>query len=225
MQNFAVILLRIVCLLCVLILTCGGCRKTEETVRTPMVVVKKISIPTSPPPAARAAEPLAPEVKQAAPQPAPATGDESGVPSGQSATPAESASNSAEIQPPVYVYDPEGKVNPFMPLIGGIGSDSEEIKNGERKKRIPLTPLEKIDLSQLKLAGIIRAKGANKALVEESSGKGYIIVVGTFIGIHSGKVTDILKDRVIVEEEFEDIPGKVVVRKREMKLQKPPGEE
>ena len=65
---------------------------------------------------------------------------------------------------------------------------------------IPHTPLQKADLSQLKLVGIIRASSRNRAMVEEASGRGYVIEKGTFIGINCGRVGRILKDRVIVDE-------------------------
>lgn len=96
---------------------------------------------------------------------------------------------------------------------------------GEATVEIPRTPIEKVDLSQLKLVGIIFASGGNKALVEDASGKGFVIKKGTSIGIKSGRVIKILKGRVVVEEEAESILGKTSLVKRELKLQKPPGEE
>jgi type IV pilus assembly protein PilP len=118
-------------------------------------------------------------------------------------------------------YDPTGKLDPFEPLF----KEKPVIaKKSKRKKRIPRTPLERIDLSQLKLVGIILAASGNRAMVEESSGKGYIIKKGTFVGTNAGKVVQIKKDKVIVEEEFEDVFGKTKTRKRELKLPKPPGE-
>jgi type IV pilus assembly protein PilP len=80
-----------------------------------------------------------------------------------------------------------------------------------------------MDLSQLKLVAIIRTPKGNKAMVDESSGKGYIIAKGTYIGMNSGTVVKILKDRLIIEEEAENVFGKITIRKRELKLQKPPG--
>jgi type IV pilus assembly protein PilP len=61
-------------------------------------------------------------------------------------------------------------------------------------------------------------------MVEESTGKGYIVGVGTYMGIHSGKVVNILKDRVVVDEEIEDALGNVVNRNSELKFQKPSGD-
>ena len=121
------------------------------------------------------------------------------------------------------LYNPEGKLDPFAPLIKEKPVNLP-VTNRKVIRRKPLTPLEKLDLSQLKLVAIMRAQSGNRALVEEDSGKGYVIKKDTYIGTHSGKVAEILSDRIIVEEEEEDIYGKISVRKREIKL-KPPGEE
>jgi type IV pilus assembly protein PilP len=118
-------------------------------------------------------------------------------------------------------YNAIGKIDPFEPLFR---EKPVSVKKKTGKKRIPQTPLERIDLSQLKLVGIILASSGNRALVEESSGKGYVIKKGTYIGVNSGKVVKIKKEKVVVEEEFEDVFGKSKLRQREIKLPKPPGE-
>jgi Tfp pilus assembly protein PilP len=118
-------------------------------------------------------------------------------------------------------YDPIGKTDPFEPLFK---EKPVTVIKKKRKKRIPRTPLERIDLSQLKLVAIVLSSSGNMALVEESSGKGYVIKKGTYIGTNAGKVVNIKKEKVIVEEEFEDVFGKVNTRQRDIKLPKPPGE-
>ena len=121
------------------------------------------------------------------------------------------------------LYNPEGKLDPFEPLF-----KKEQVSLAEGKKKIkrrkPLTPLERVNLSQLTLVGIIQAPSGSRALVQESSGKGYVVKKGTYIGTNSGKIVQILKDRIIIEEESEDIYGKVSIVKKPLKLQKPPGE-
>ncbi len=119
-------------------------------------------------------------------------------------------------------YDYTGKIDPFKPLfseetITGVGRPRD---GGNR----PLTPLERVDLSQLKHTATIIASSGNRAMVTDSSGKGYVVVVGTYIGINNGRVSQILMDKIVVEEEVENILGKVSIHKRELKLQKPPGE-
>ena len=69
------------------------------------------------------------------------------------------------------------------------------------------TPLQKFDISQLKLVAIISTSQGNVALVEDATGKGYVLKKGTWVGKNDGKVTKILKDKVIVEEVYQDIFG------------------
>jgi Tfp pilus assembly protein PilP len=121
------------------------------------------------------------------------------------------------------LYNPENKIEPFMPLFRE-GPKTEMSQKIEREKRIPRTPLERIDLSQLKLVGIIQSSSGNKGLVEEASGKGYIISLGTYMGTNGGKLVEMSKDRIIIEEEVDDILGKLTLQRRELKLQKPFGE-
>ena len=120
-------------------------------------------------------------------------------------------------------YNPEGKLDPFEPLFK---KERVSLAVGKKKikRRKPLTPLERVSLSQLTLVGIIQAPSGNRALVQETTGKGYVIKKGTYIGTNSGKIVQILKDRIIIEEEIEDIYGKVSLIKKPIKLQKPPGE-
>jgi Tfp pilus assembly protein PilP len=110
-------------------------------------------------------------------------------------------------------------IDPFKPLIGD-GSTPSSVRK-KRIKRVPLTPLEKLDFSQLKLVGIVLSANGNRAMVEDASGKGYVLQVGTYVGRSSGIVTKILKEKVIIEEEIVNVHGKVVVQIRELKLNKP----
>lgn len=121
------------------------------------------------------------------------------------------------------LYNPEGKLDPFESLFKKA-SVSLAVGNKSIKQRKPLTPLERINLSQLTLVGIIEAPSGNRALVQETTGKGYVVKKGTYIGTNSGKIVQILKDSIIIEEEGEDIYGKVSIIKKPIKLQKPPGE-
>jgi len=136
-----------------------------------------------------------------------------------STSPADKAGSSSGPPP---LYDPKGKVDPFQPLFREKPAVASTKK--VRKKRTPRTPLERIDISQLKLVAIVLASSGNRALVEESSGKGYVVKKGTYMGTNAGKVVKIEKDKVIVAEEYEDYRGNVTLRNREIKLPKPPGE-
>jgi len=102
---------------------------------------------------------------------------------------------------PEYTYNPVGKSDPFKPFI-----QLTQVKGASRG--VPLTPLQRYEVSQLKLVAIIAMPEGNVALVEDSAGKGFMLKKGTAVGNNDGKVTKVLKDRVIIEELYQDIYGK-----------------
>ena len=118
------------------------------------------------------------------------------------------------------VYNPEGKIDPFLPLFREKPRTGGNILIPFDTGRIKSTALEKIDLSQLTLTGIILAARGNMGLVQEASGKGYVIAKGTYIGTRGGKVTRIQKGKVIVEEKMKDVYGNILIAKQELKLNK-----
>ena len=130
----------------------------------------------------------------------------------------------------VSLLNPEGEpkdADDREPLQEPVKVEKTELidaKADVREKRTK-TPLEKIELSQLELKAIIMAPSGNKALVEETNGKGYIIRKGTYIGRNDGRVLRILKDKIVVEELTENQEGKMIAREKEIKLPKHPGEE
>jgi type IV pilus assembly protein PilP len=127
---------------------------------------------------------------------------------------------------PTYVYDPKDKLDPFEPLFATEAPKrmAPGKKKEKQEKRLPLTPLQRIDLGQLKVVGIILSPTGNKALVEEPSGKGYVISKGTYVGTNFGRVKQVLIDRVIVEEQVEDFfSGGMKPQTTELELQKRPG--
>jgi type IV pilus assembly protein PilP len=226
----------IACLICLFFLF-GGCEKQAESTKKLQAVRKKIVVqkdevqqpqtakPRPSEPVKAVSEPVADIAKTVEPVTEPkatvAATDEDKIPLESKELVAVNLK-----KPEKAEEEDTGKIDPFAPLF-----KDEPVKQARRgvekkvsKKRIPLTPLEKIDLSQLKLVGVIQAPSGNKALVEEASGKGYIVAKGTYIGLHAGRILEILSDRIIVEEEIEDILGKVTIDRKELKIQKPPGE-
>ncbi len=109
--------------------------------------------------------------------------------------------------------------DPFAPALNNQSGRAARHKSGP--KRMPGSPLEKLDLSQLKLVGVMLSDKGNTALVEDASGKGYVIREGSYVGNNAGRVTRILKDRVVVEEKIENVHGKIIPQKSVIKLDKP----
>ena len=117
----------------------------------------------------------------------------------------------AEKEEPVFSYNPIGKPDPFKLFI-----TPEKLR-----KSAFLTPLQKYDISQLKLVAIITFPEGSVALVEDQQGKGYFLKRGTAIGRRDGKVKAIHKDRVIIEEAYSDVLGQAKVNEISLYLHRP----
>ncbi len=117
----------------------------------------------------------------------------------------------------ILPYSSTGKIDPFIPLIKATVIQKPNLPKPPAPDESHKTILEQLDLSQLKLTAIvIRDRGGNRGLVQESSGKGHIIVLNTKIGTRGGKVVEIKKDRLIIEERGKDDFGRIIAKKREL---------
>lgn len=98
----------------------------------------------------------------------------------------------------VYSYNPAGKRDPFAPLI--VKEDHKAL-TGERP------PLERYNIYEFKLSGIVWGGFGYSAMVEGPDGKGYFVRVGTFIGQNRGIVKKITQYTMVIEEKFKTISG------------------
>lgn len=115
-----------------------------------------------------------------------------------------------------YHYDAKGKIDPFKPFL-----NLEVAKVTTKVNRpVPRTPLEEVGLDQFKLVGIALGSNRKAAMVEDNKKKGYIIGEGTVIGHNRGRVVEILRDRVIIEERIPDAAGKNKTQRTVIKLHK-----
>ncbi|MGM0453218.1 MAG: pilus assembly protein PilP [Thermodesulfobacteriota bacterium] len=124
-------------------------------------------------------------------------------------------------------YVKKGRVDPFEPFLHKSDAEqTSEDQESEIQRRKPRTPLERISLGQLELTAVMRLAADQQAmaLVEDTNSKGYIVREGTYIGEKGGRVSDIQKDKIVIEEKYKDVFGKIDLRKIELKLQKRPGE-
>lgn len=117
----------------------------------------------------------------------------------------------------VYIYQPKGKTDPFLPFLKGFAKPKIR-----RKPNVPLTPLQKFDLSDFKLVAVVWGNFGRKALIEDNSKKGYIVEKGTLLGRNNGRVIKIEENKIVVEEEREDALGNYVMVPVEMRLPKAP---
>lgn len=122
-------------------------------------------------------------------------------------------------------YDSKGKLNPFLPLLQKKEETGVTTPIDDGKPKRILTPLEKMDLSQLKLVAVILMKNKQLAMVEETTGKGYEVRIGTYMGKNSGQVSKINQSSIVVKEYVKDYKGKRKAHFQEIKLHKKEGGE
>ena len=101
-------------------------------------------------------------------------------------------------EPPRYFS--AGKRDPFRPL-------ASKAKGAAARPRENLSPLERFELGQLKLVGIVWDIKESRAMVEDGLGLGYIVKVGTPIGPNEGKVKAIKPREIVIEETYTDFFG------------------
>lgn len=110
--------------------------------------------------------------------------------------------------PPRFL--PQGKRDPFRPISLRTRSSPRAREN--------LSPLERYELGQLKVVGIVWDVKEPRAMVEDTSGLGYIVKVGTPIGSSEGKVKAIRPNEIVVEELHTDFYGARKKREVSMRL-------
>ncbi len=97
-----------------------------------------------------------------------------------------------------YSYRSAGKRDPFSPLI--VKEDRKALM-GERP------PLERYNISDFKLSGIVWGGFGYNAMLEGPDGKGYFVHVGTILGQNKGIVKKITQHTMVIEEKFKNISG------------------
>jgi Tfp pilus assembly protein PilP len=124
-----------------------------------------------------------------------------------------------------WKYNPAGKPDPFKSFILVAAVEEEMVPKVVRRQ---LTPLQKMPLSEIQagLKAIIWGQLGSKALVEDATGKGYVVQEGTYVGQHDGIVKKIYQDRIVVEEYRRDpTKGRLEPNEVVLKLKKVEAEE
>jgi type IV pilus assembly protein PilP len=130
------------------------------------------------------------------------------APAGGSGGPLAKPIPAAALPPaPTYEYNAAGKPDPFKPFMETEPVLKKKEENLIKKtvgKGGPISPLQQMDIEQLRLVGIAGDQNRYVAIVEDGVAKKYYpLFVGTHIGLNGGRVAAILPDRLLVEERVE----------------------
>jgi type IV pilus assembly protein PilP len=122
------------------------------------------------------------------------------------AVPDETAAKAARA---AYRYVASNKPDPFRPYVF-VG-----------KKPELTSPLQKYDLGQITLKAVIWGVADARAMVEDPTGRGYVVGVGSDIGKNSGKVIQIEDRKLLVRETYVDYTGHATTKDVPLKIVTP----
>ena len=138
-------------------------------------------------------------------QPPPPQGAAS--PAAKAKAPVQQRLSSLKPPPPQETFDFSGKKDPFRSYV--VAS----------KAKLPLPPIseiqlpiQKFEVSQFKVLGIITGLKENRAMVLDPTGKSYVIKEGSLIGPHNGKVQAITPTVIDVIEQYRNESGQIKTR-------------
>jgi type IV pilus assembly protein PilP len=108
-----------------------------------------------------------------------------------------------------YTYDPKSRRDPFQSMV-------QLIKIAKAQSELP--PLQRVEINDLKLLGIVWGGYGYFGLIQTPDGKGYTVKEGMLVGPNHGVVKSISQNRMVVSEPTIDINGKKTKRDIEIPL-------
>lgn len=111
--------------------------------------------------------------------------------------------------------DIEAMRDPFTSYLSRMAERSREILAARRANMAsrPHEELENFDLSTLQLVAIMRMGKRRVAMVQDSTGKGYMVRVGNYMGKNNGHVKKITGDSLILVEQVVNPAGDIANHK------------
>ncbi len=96
-----------------------------------------------------------------------------------------------------YTYRRDGRSDPFMPFLREkiVDQELDPVASGE------LVGMQKFEPGQLLVVGIIQSASGPIAMVQDSTGKGYIIAPGIKLG-RSGIVDEITENMILIKQQY-----------------------
>lgn len=108
-----------------------------------------------------------------------------------------------EVRPPVEIVR-----DPFESYLSLSTVSMDELRQ---------TRLERIPLDRLRLVGVVQ-QTAPLALLQDGSGEGFTVRIGTNVGTDRGRVTAIGATGVTIEERFRDPLGRYIKVEKQLAL-------
>ena len=126
---------------------------------------------------------------------------------------------SEEMENSRFEYVLENRPDPFVPFLTEKAATKSVDMNEVIDKNEPLSGMQLFEPGQLTLVALLQKGTEDIAMVEDFTGKGYVLTEGIKIG-RRGVVKDIAPNSVLIEETAETRAGKKIVTEVVMILKK-----
>lgn len=113
-----------------------------------------------------------------------------------------------------FIYDPKGRRDPFKPYTEVQVGEDGEVPVG------PVLPLQRFDLAELKLIGIMWNVQEPKAMFLDPNSRIYTIGKDERIGRNNGYVAAIREGEVVVVETFKRREGETLYTPRVIRMER-----
>jgi type IV pilus assembly protein PilP len=118
-----------------------------------------------------------------------------------------------------FEYVLENRPDPFVPFLTEKAATASVDMNEVIDSKEPLTGMQLFEPGQLTLVALMKKGDEDIAMVEDFTGKGYVLTEGIKIG-RRGVVKDIALNSVLIEETAETRAGKKIITEVVMILKK-----
>lgn len=131
----------------------------------------------------------------------------------------EQTQSSAGVPSSKFEYVLENRADPFVPFITEKAASTKIDMNEIVESNEPLTGMQLFEPGQLTLVALLKKSSGDVAMVEDFTGKGYVLHKGTKIG-RRGVVKNITPNAVRIEETAVTRAGKKIITDTVMTLKK-----
>ena len=118
-----------------------------------------------------------------------------------------------------FEYQVEDRPDPFAPFVSGPAQSNPIIPDEIIENEEVLTGMQLFEPGQLTLVALMMTGGETIAVVQDFTGRGYIVEEGMKIG-RRGVITKISEDKILIEETARTRSGKVLKNEIAMVLKR-----
>lgn len=136
-----------------------------------------------------------------------------------SSTPEETVPIEIEKSTSDYEYQVDDRPDPFAPFVTGPAQTNPVTPDEIIEENEVLTGMQLFEPGQLTLVALMLTGGNAVAMVQDFTGRGYVIEEGMKIG-RRGVITSITEDKVMIEETSRTRSGKVLKNEIAMVLKR-----